>query len=107
MDVQFIMKRWWAKELKSEVDNNNQMSSHQYARKEATTMDNLWSRQLSFDYHRSTGIPFCHVDFDARNFYDTVIPEVASLASIRMGMHPKNAKWLIHMLQSFRHRLII
>ena len=49
VDVQFIMKRCWAKKLQSEVDNGNLMSQQQYARKGVTTMDNLWSRQLTFD----------------------------------------------------------
>ena len=36
-----------------------------------------------------------------------MIPEIASLASIRMGMHPSNAQWIVSLLQYFRHRLII
>lgn len=83
------------------------MSTLQYARKGANTMDNLWSRQLTFDYHRSTGTPFFHIDFDARNCYDRFVPEIASLASVRMGTHPSNAQWITQLLQSFRHRIII
>lgn len=86
--VQFIMKLWWAKELQGDIDKKSRMSKQQYARRGAITMDNLWSRQLTFDYHRSTGVPFFHVALYVRNYYDRVIPEITSLDSIRMGMHP-------------------
>ena len=107
LNSEFRMKQWWAKDLQGEINKKELMSTLQYARKGVTTMDNLWSRQINFDYHRSTGIPFCQIDFDARNCYDNVIPEIASLASIRMDMYPSNAKWITKLLFSFRHRIII
>lgn len=107
VDIQFVMKRWWARELQDSVDSENLMNQKQYARKGVTTMAKLWSRHLTFSYNMSMGQPFVQIDFDAKNFYDRVIPKVSHLAAVRMEMQPKNAQLILNMLQSFRHRIII
>ena len=70
-------------------------------------MSNLVSRSLTFSYHLLQGKSICNIDFDAKSCYDRVIPEIAELAAVRMGMHPHNACLIVKLLHAFRHRLIV
>ena len=71
------MTAWWAKGLQHNVDKNNLMNANQYARKSVTTIANLISRTLTFNYHLIQGSTVAHIDYDAKNCYERVVPEVA------------------------------
>ena len=70
-------------------------------------MANLWRRILTFSYHLLQGQSFIHIDYDAKNFYDRIITEVASLSSAHMGIHPQNAQLLARLLQPFLRHVFI
>lgn len=101
------MTNWWAKKLQNHVDDKKLMNERQYARKGVTTIANLVSRTLTFNYHLIKGTTLAHIDYDAKNCYDRVVPEVAVLASKRMGMHSVNAEFIVQVLNHFRHHLMI
>lgn len=70
-------------------------------------MYNLWRRHITLAYNLVTGHSFYHIDFDAKKCYDKIIPEIAALASVLMGVHHTNAQWICLMLQSFRHIVLL
>lgn len=95
------MKRWWAKDLQIHVDENQLVNERQYARKNITTIANLVSRTITFSYHIVKGTELFHINYDSKNCFDRVVPEVAVHASRRMGLHPVNAKFILLVLKKF------
>lgn len=101
------MKKWWDKDLQLYVDNNKLLNERQYVRKTITTIENLVSRPIIFSYKLVKGEEIIHIDYYVKNCYERIVPEVALLASISMGMHPKNYQLIVKVLNHFRHHLII
>ena len=83
------------------------MNERQYARKHITTIANLVSRTITFSYHLIKETELAHIDYDAKNCYDRVVPEVVVQASRRMGLHEVNADLILRVLNNFRHHLLI
>ena len=106
-DLQFVMKRWWAKDLQQHVDEKKLINDRQYARKSITTIANLVSRKITFSYHLVKGTELINIDYDAKNCYDRVVPEIVVKASQRMGLHHVKADFILHILSHFRHHLLI
>ena len=89
------------------LTKNTYRKIEKYARKSVTTIANLISRTITFSYHFFKGTELIHIDYDAKNCYDRVVPEVAVKASRRIGLHPVNVNFIIQVLNNFRHHLLI
>ena len=101
------MKMWWEKDLRGVIEEKKLLNEKQYARRKMTTIANIISRTLTFSYHLIKGEEFAHIDYDAKNCFDRVVPEVAALAANRMGMNCVNTNFMTQVFHNFKHFLVI
>lgn len=106
-DMQYVMKKWWAKDLQKVIDTKTLLNTKQYSRKKMTTIANIMSREITFSYHLLKGEDIVHIYYEAKNFFDRIIPEVAELAANSMGMNRVNTNFVVQVLKHFKHFLVI
>ena len=89
-DLNFILGFIWSKRLNQAASMNGFFNQSQYALPEKTCNSAVPKKVLFFDLLRQTQQAGSIVDFDAKAAYDSIIPALATVICMRMGL-PRGA----------------
>ena len=97
----------WAKALANKCHQESSLQSNQYARKSSSTEESVLSKRLCLDLQRISGIEGLLFDYDATSFYDCILPDFASYASRRLGIHPSDCSFIPNLLNNLKHHIVV
>lgn len=106
-DLQWVMTIIWAKSMSNKCHNEQSLQKNQYARKQSSTQESILNKRVWLDLQRLSGTEGMLFDYDATACYDRILPNFASYASRRLGLHPSDCVFIPKLLHSLKHHVVI
>ena len=107
IDLMFVMKVVWAKELGMKMHEERTLNEAQYARREQVAQNSVLNKRLSYDLQLILREESFQSDNDAMSCYDRIVDDIAVLACMRMGLGRRAGRFLKKVLTHFRHQIVI
>ena len=86
VDLNFILGFIWSKRLSQAANKDGLFNTSQYAWSGKTCNSAVLKKVLFFDLLRQTQQAGSIVDFEAKAVYDSIIPALATVTCMRMGL---------------------
>ena len=106
-DLMFVMRKVWARDLANRVAKAKGLHQAQYARKGQIAQMSVLNKRLSYDLQLTLREDAFQADNDAANCYDRIVDNVAAIATMRMGLSSRAARFMKETLVSFKHSILI
>ena len=107
IDLMFVMKKVWARDLGNKVHKEETLNRAQYARKQQVPQNSVLNKRVSYDLQLVMREESFQSDNDARNCYDRIVDDIAVLSCMRMGLSKEAGVFLKKVLTHFRHHIVL